>query len=612
MPEIPRRSTRRYINSPFQDRYCLALMIIVLVTVIFPCSAWGRYPSQWKIPSQDEKPSSLFTSPAFSAEPDDRQYTQRLPRRQAPEAAPKEEEPAFEKPSGDEEVEDFTPIEDRWRIGYQGGWLDPYNQNVLKGDYPIFGQNVFFAFTGTSDTLIEFRMLPTPSGISALESGSAKFFGDHQQLFATQNIVLRFELFEGDTAFRPLDWLLAVEPVFNINHMDVKERGIVNPDVRDGTERTRRHIGFQELLLELHLGNVSRRYDFVSAKVGIQPFNSDFRSLIFSDNNLGFRLLGTLANNRYQYNLIYLEMLEKDTNSGLNSFEWRDQQVLIGNLYWQDFIRLGYTTQFSIHYLRDEATFLFDDNDFLVRPDLVGDSAPHEIRAAYIGWSGDGHLGRLNINHAFYQVFGRDDHNPIAGRRVDINAQMAALELSVDRDWLRPKISLFWTSGDHDPEDGRATGFDTIMDRPNFAGGGFSFWNRQEIKLLRVSLVNRESLIPDLRSSKTQGQPNFVNPGILLLNAGMEVEVTPKLRMTVNINYLRFQEVKPLEVYLQQPDIGNEIGFDASIGFLYRPLLNNNIIVTLAGAGFLPGDGFEDILTDDTLFQVFTNLIFTY
>ncbi|TMK43928.1 MAG: hypothetical protein E6G55_11880, partial [Actinobacteria bacterium] len=38
------------------------------------------------------------------------------------------------------ERSDFLPIKDRWRIGYTGRWWDPYNQNVLKGDYPIFGQ----------------------------------------------------------------------------------------------------------------------------------------------------------------------------------------------------------------------------------------------------------------------------------------------------------------------------------------------------------------------------------------------------------------------------------------------------------------------------------------
>jgi hypothetical protein len=45
-------------------------------------------------------------------------------------------------PSPPSDVEDrllFEPVPDRWRIGYQRNIVDPYNQNVLKGDYPIPG-----------------------------------------------------------------------------------------------------------------------------------------------------------------------------------------------------------------------------------------------------------------------------------------------------------------------------------------------------------------------------------------------------------------------------------------------------------------------------------------
>ena len=38
-------------------------------------------------------------------------------------------------------------------------------------------------------------------------------------------------------------------------------------------------------------------------------------------------------------------MLEKDTNSGLNRFDTRHQNVYIANIFRQDFIRKGYTIQ---------------------------------------------------------------------------------------------------------------------------------------------------------------------------------------------------------------------------------------------------------------------------
>ena len=89
-------------------------------------------------------------------------------------------------PSPPSEVEDrllFDPVPDRWRIGYKRNIVDPYNQNVLKGDYPIPGtQNTFFVFTGTSDTLVEVHSLPTPSGVSAANADSIGFFGRNRQL----------------------------------------------------------------------------------------------------------------------------------------------------------------------------------------------------------------------------------------------------------------------------------------------------------------------------------------------------------------------------------------------------------------------------------------------
>src|SRR6516164_8630841 len=53
-----------------------------------------------------------------------------------------------------------------------------------------------------------------------------------------------------------------------------------------------------------------------------------FRGFIFNDTNLGARLFGNLGNNRYQYNLAFFDMLEKQTNSGLNTFSLRDQRVV--------------------------------------------------------------------------------------------------------------------------------------------------------------------------------------------------------------------------------------------------------------------------------------------
>ena len=55
-------------------------------------------------------------------------------------------------------------------------------------------------------------------------------------------------------------------------------------------------------------------------------------------------------------------------------------------------------------------------------------------------------------------MVGTDTRNPLAGRRVTVNAQMAAVELSMTGDWLRPIVSFTYASGDRDPTSGKPKG----------------------------------------------------------------------------------------------------------------------------------------------------------
>jgi hypothetical protein len=523
----------------------------------------------------------------------------------------------------------FTPVPNRWQYEfpkyrrYPGNGeipyvedrrLDPFNRNKAKGDYPIFGNRTFLNLTVTSDTFLTRRELPVPSGLGSVDPDSGEFFGNFGQFAMVENVAVSVTLFHGDTAFRPIDWQVRFTPEFNFNYVAVQENGIVNIDVRKGTTRYDQHAGLQEAFVEARLKNLSNDYDFVSARAGIQSFNSDFRGFIFLDQEPGLRFFGNLKSNRYQYNVAAFTMLEKNTNSGLNSFEYRHQQVYVANLYRQDFIKPGYTIQVSFHYDKDDPTKQFDQNNFLVRPSPIGVVKPHAIRAYYYGVTGDGHIGRINVNHAFYQVLGHDTLNPIAGHRVDINAQMAALELSLDKDWLRYRVSFFWSSGDDNPRDRTAHGFDAIFDSPNFAGGIFSFWNREGVRLTGsgVGLVGGDSLVPSLRSSKIEGQANFVNPGLFIYNAGVDADVLPKLRLFGNLNFVRFHHTKPLELLLFQKPIHAGVGADLGIGVKYRPLLSDNISVTAGFNTFFPFQGFQEISTGRTLYSLFTNVRFQF
>jgi hypothetical protein len=493
-------------------------------------------------------------------------------------------------------------------------WWDPFNRNRLKGDSPIFGQQTFLNITATSDTGVDERRVPQTSNVSSARPGSSGYFGRGEQFALDQTFRFSFDLFHGDASFRPVDWRIEVTPAVNVNYLDVREVGIVNVDVRKGTTRLDSHAGLQEAFAEYKIRDLSTNYDFLSVRAGIQSFSSDFRGFIFVDEQPGVRFFGNLYSDRWEYNAAYFNLLEKDTNSGLNSFEARHQQVIVANFYMQDFVKPGYTTEFSIHYNRDDPSVQYDSNGFLVRPAPVGVFQPHEIRAAYLGWTGNGHFGRLNVNHAFYQALGTDSLNPIAGRSVTINAQMAAGEISVDRDWARYKLSAFYASGDGNPRGGRATGFDAIVDDPMFAGGIFSFWDHEELRLpgTGIALTPGGSLLPSMRTSKTEGQANFVNPGILVVNAGADFDLTPKLQSFLNVNYLRFENTAPIALLLFESPIHNTIGVDYSLGFRYRPPLSENISIVGGAAALTPGQGFRDIFTGATQFSVFADVHFQF
>ena len=512
------------------------------------------------------------------------------------------------------------PEPNRWFIGF-GRWKryadpstetpyqsdlqlwHPYLQSKLKGDAPIVGQDVFLNITAEDFFQYETRKLPTPSGVSTARPNSSEFFGLSDQEFWFNDFSIGVDLFKGETAFKPIDWALRLLGVYNHNYIDVEENNVVNPNPQKGTTREKDFWSLQEAFAEIHLRDLSNNYDFVSLRIGMQPFVSDFRGFIFNDTNLGIRIFGNYDNNRWQYNLAAFDMREKDTYSELNEFDPRKQQVYVANIFRQDLIWKGYTGELSFLADFDNTSRHFDKNGFITRPAPIGTVADHYVQAYYLGWTGDGHIGWLNIDHAFYQVLGEDGLNGIAGQRVDINAQMAALELSIDKDWQRHKLSIFYASGDSNPKGDTATGFDTVFDRPFFIGGPFSFFSHQGFNLAgtAVNFKQRDSLVIDFRTSKSEGQANFVNPGTLIFGYGFDADILPKLKSFINVNYIRTVTTETTELVLFTNHASNDFALDCSIGFEYRPLLTNNIIIT-AGSGFLiPRWGYKDIYRTNTV-----------
>jgi hypothetical protein len=535
---------------------------------------------------------------------------------------------------------DQFPIPDRWRLIESLGvvkerWFDPYHQNTLKGDrpidrakvpwLPIKGDDWFFVLNAVSDTVIEPRTFPIPVGVQTTERpGSLDVFGKDASYVLSQTFIGGVALIKGATAFKPPDVEYRLTLAYNINHVNVPERRVLFVQPSKPSHRTDHFLGVQEAFIDYHLRNTSDRYDFESIRVGIQPFQSDFRGFLFNDQQLGFRFFGNRDNNRFQFNLAAFWRLEKDTNSGLNSIiqRPRDDFVFLANLYRQDLPFPGLTSQVTAVYNRNREAgeIEVDDNGFPVRPALLGDLRGRDYDVVYLGYNADGRIGRINVTASLYGALGEDRNSFFTSEEANIRSIFAAAELSYDHDWMRFRASGLYASGDGDPYDGTENGFDAIFENPIFAGADTSYWIRQTIPFAgggrAVSVNGRNGILNSLRSSKEQGQSNFNNPGTILLGAGADFDLTPTLRLSGNANHLWFENTAVLQALRNEGSIPKDIGWDLSAAAIWRPKATQNIVFRLSGAALVAGDGFRDLFDNragnDAYYSVLANAIVSF
>jgi hypothetical protein len=525
---------------------------------------------------------------------------------------------------------DQIPVPDRWRlieaVGVHSRWFDPYNQNTIKGDRPLKGtRDWFFTLTGVSDTVIEPRSFPLPVGSqTTARPGSNDNFGRTESFVGSQTVIVGLALTKGSTAYKPPEVEFRLTLALNYNYAQVPEKRILSISPSNPTRRRDTFVGVQEAFVDYHLRNVSDRYDFDSLRVGIQPFSSDFRGFLFQDNQLGVRLFGDRDNNRWQYNLAAFQRLEKDTNSGLNDIgqSLRKDQVFVANLYRQDLPFPGMTSQLSVVYNRNRegGQVHFDDNGFPVRPSLIGDQRSRDYDVLYLGYNVDGHIGRLNLTGSAYSATGKDRNSVFTNKPADIQAWFAAVEPSYDFDWIRVRGSALFASGDKHPFDNKETGFDAIYENPQFAGADTSYWIRQSIPFVgggrAIGINGRNGVLNDLRSSKDEGQSNFNNPGTILLGAGIDMDLTPRLRWSVNVNHLWFENTAVLQTLRNEGSIPNSLGWDYSTSVIWRPKMTQNLILRGSIAVFQPNSGFNDLFSnssgDSRYYSVLLNAILNF
>lgn len=536
---------------------------------------------------------------------------------------------------------DQVPIPDRWRLIETLGLVkenlfDPYNQNTYKGDRPINRAKVpwlpikeddwFFVANLISDSVYEPRTFPIPVGVQTTEDpGRNDVFGnDFSQVFS-QTFIAGFALLKGSTTFKPPAIEYRLTLAYNVNYVDVPERRVLFVEPSKPSHRLDQFLGVQEAFVDYHFSQFDNdRFDFISIRAGIQPFQSDFRGFLFNDQQLGVRLFGSRDNNRFQFNLGAFWRLEKDTNSGLNAIlrSPRDDFVFVANAYRQDFLIPALTSQITVVYNRNREAddIQIDTNGFPVRPALLGTLRGREYDVAYLGYNVDGRIGRVNLTGSFYWALGEDRNSFFTDRPADINAQFAAVEASIDRDWMRFRLSGAYASGDSDPYDNTEGGFDAIFENPVFAGADTSYWIRQTIPFAgggrAISVNGRNGLLNSLRSSKEQGQSNFNNPGLMLLGMGADFDLTPQFRLSANANHLWFENTSTLQVLRNEGSIPKDIGFDLSAAAIWRPKANQNLVFRLSAATLLAGDGFQDLFDKrgggQEFVSILANVVLTY
>ena len=124
-----------------------------------------------------------------------------------------------------------------------GRWLDPYNPNLLKGDYPLATlgeEDIFIAGTMVSDTILQKR----DGGLFQEEDGVVKDKQSADYLI-TENLFLRGELFWGDTVFQQRRLSLTVGQ----RYISIDDRGRPDENFDPARQNFPRNVPDQEVFI---------------------------------------------------------------------------------------------------------------------------------------------------------------------------------------------------------------------------------------------------------------------------------------------------------------------------------------------------------------------------
>jgi hypothetical protein len=507
-------------------------------------------------------------------------------------------------PASQQAPSEIRTIPSRWRSfdpsGQQPEYTfriyDPYHQNILKADFPVAG-NWFLELNALNTFVYKSRRNLDFSNVFAdqIRLGNLEFVRHNH--FRNENLIFGLEWRRFDDVFFPSDFRIRLNGVFDY-------RADLNAFLRHANTEPFLFDAFVDVKLFDFGGEEDGHdnFDLMFLRGGIQGFRSDFHGLIFNDAGLGGRIFGELKKNRLRYDFLWLKLFQKDPATGFISFSRPSaHNVAIGRFTWEDFLVLGWNSEWSLHYNRE-------------RRKISGGPLEQQHDTFYWGTTFNGRLGRMDFNPAFYAVHGHADQ-VVAGVPVEhsVAAFMFLLDVRYPLDYWKFRAGYLFASGDGDPTDLRDTGFDAISDGVVLFGGPLSYWTGENIRFGRGDFVRGNSVFPSLRGANDPA--NYINPGIQILNAGVDVTLSPRLEFSGNFTYLRFVKTG---AYTNRVVISDRsAGFEENFFLRIKPFLreaNQNVLFDLGFSVLHAQQGLKSAFqtTQGTVYSSFLALRLVY
>jgi hypothetical protein len=469
--------------------------------------------------------------------------------------------------------------------------FDPYHQNTLKADYPLAGDwflqlNALNTVVYKSRSNLDFRNIfpDTPT----------RTFLSHNNFF-NENVFYGFELRHHQDVFVPSNFKIHMDGVF-----DHKQ----NPNAIKQDTADNAHVF--DAFVDVRLFDAGHdNFDLTFLRAGIQAFQSDFHGLIFNDEGLGGRIFGEFRKNRIRYDIVGLKLFQKNAVSGFIDFSKPSRHdVGIFRFTFEDFLVKGWNSEWSVH-------FNYDPRDITTTGAIAG------LNTVYYGATLNGHLGRWIFNPAAYGVTGKADH-VVGGFPVKhtVAAYTGLVDLQYPLDFAKFRLGYVYASGDNNPNDTKDRGFDAISDGVQLFGGPISYFVGENIKFGAGDLVRANSFFPSLRNANQQA--NYVNPGLQIMNGGMDFILTPRIQTAVNVNYVRFNNTGsyPNATGTLANIFHKDAGLEGNAFIRIKPFLhqiNQNVVLDLGFSALHPLQGLQDMFqTDKMVYSTFVALRLVY